>query len=145
VLQENVIIMLERGGCQGEVTVSHSTDDQFTDITTHTHPFDRIVFPGDPKQFIYVPESTEHSDLELLPAGRFSLKDLDIGISTGPVVDFRLKDHITDMPEPGTVPLLYARHFSGQKTCWPKEGIKLGNAIKRNFITERKPCWTGCC
>ena len=136
VLQENVIIMLECGMPQGPVTVSHSTDDQFTDLTTHTHPFKRIVFPDDPEQFIYVPESAAHSDLEMSPAVRFSLKDLRVGISTGPVVDFRLKDHIKDMPEPGTVPLLYAGHFSGHETHWPKRGIKRGNAIVRNFITE---------
>lgn len=137
VLQENVIILVERGGHQDDVTISHSTDDQFTDLTTHTHPFDRIVFPGDPEQFIFVPESDKHSDIELSEAVRFSLKDLDIGISTGPVVDFRLKDHITQMPEPGTVPLLYAGHFNRQGTYWPKEGIKRGNAILRNFITEK--------
>lgn len=137
VLQENVIIMLERAGRQGHVTVSHSTDDRFTDITTQTHAFDRIVFPGDPEQFIYVPESDEYSELELSAAVRFSLQDLGIGISTGPVVDFRLKDHITNTPEAGTVPLLYPGHFSGQRTYWPKEDIKRGNAIRRNFITER--------
>lgn len=137
VLQENVIIMLERGGQQGEVTVSHSTDEQFTDITTHRHPFNRIVLPGDSEQFIYVPKSDEHSHLELLPSVRFSLRDLGISISTGPVVDFRLKGYITEMPEPGTVPLLYAGHFSGRQTHWPKAGMKRGNAILRNFKTER--------
>ena len=137
VLQENVIILLERNGCQGEVTVSHSTDDQFTDLTTHTHPFDRIVFPDDSEQFIYVPESDQHSDIERSEAVRFSLEDLGVGVSTGPIVDFRLKDHITAMPESGTVPLLYAGHFNGQETHWPKEGIKLGNAILRNSVTER--------
>ncbi len=137
VLQENVIIMLERGGCQRNVTVSNSTDDQFTDLTTHTHPFERIVFPGDPEQFIYVPESDKWSAIELSTAVRFSLEDLGIDISTGPIVDFRLKDHIRQMPEHGTVPLLYAGHFSGQETYWPKEGIKRGNAIQRSVETER--------
>lgn len=32
VLQENVIIRLERDGRQGDVTVSHSTDAGFTDL-----------------------------------------------------------------------------------------------------------------
>ncbi|WP_323092367.1 Eco57I restriction-modification methylase domain-containing protein, partial [Aeromonas jandaei] len=41
VLQENIIIRLERGGQQGPVTVTTSTDDSFSDLTTHEHPFDR--------------------------------------------------------------------------------------------------------
>lgn len=55
VLQENVIIRLERGGIQGNVTVSNSTDDSFADLATHEQPFDRIVFPDDPERFIHVP------------------------------------------------------------------------------------------
>jgi len=48
VLQENVIIRLERGGRQGPVTITTSTDDSFTDLATNEHPFNRIVFPDDP-------------------------------------------------------------------------------------------------
>jgi len=47
VLQENIIIRVERGGTQGDVTVSNSTDDSFADLSTHEQPFDRIVFPDD--------------------------------------------------------------------------------------------------
>ena len=56
-LQENIIIRLERDGRQGDVTVSNSTDDSFADLSTHEHPFDRIVFPDDPEHFIHVPTS----------------------------------------------------------------------------------------
>jgi adenine-specific DNA-methyltransferase len=41
VLQENIIIRLERGGKQGLVTISTLIDDTFTDITTHEHPFEQ--------------------------------------------------------------------------------------------------------
>ncbi len=137
VLQENVIIRLERGGRQGSVSISNSTDDQFADLCTHDHPFDRIVFPDDPEQFIHVPTSLEMSVIEQSPGIRFSLNDIGIGVSTGPVVDFRLQDHIQQRPGKGTVPLLYPGHFIGYTTQWPKDGIKRGNAIKRNAETER--------
>jgi len=48
VLQETIIICLERGGQQGPVTVSTSTDDSFADFATHEHPFERIVPPQHP-------------------------------------------------------------------------------------------------
>ncbi|KPB87932.1 Site-specific DNA-methyltransferase [Pseudomonas syringae pv. maculicola] len=137
VLQENIIIRLERGGQQGPVTVSTSTDDSFSDLTTHEHPFDRIVFPDDPERFIYVPTTTEKSTIELSPAVGYSLADIGVKVSTGPVVDFRLKEHLRDMPEPGTVPLIYPGHLSMTGTVWPVPGLKKANAIMQNDETEK--------
>lgn len=137
VLQENIIIRLERGGQQGPVTVTTSTDDSFSDLTTHEHPFDRIVFPDDTERFIHVPTTTEKSAIELSPAVRYSLADIGVKVSTGPVVDFRLKAHLRDMPEPGTVPLIYPGHLSMTGTVWPVAGLKKPNAIMRNDETGK--------
>ncbi|MGA2591707.1 MAG: Eco57I restriction-modification methylase domain-containing protein, partial [Bryobacteraceae bacterium] len=113
VLQENVIIRLERAGSQGNVTISNSGDETFAYLSTHEHPFDRIVFPDDPEQFIHVPTSLGRNAIELAPEIRFSLQDIGISVSTGPVVDFRLLEHIQQKPTTGTVPLLYPGHFIG--------------------------------
>ena len=137
VLQENIIIHLERGAAQGPVTVSTSTDDTFSDIVSHEYSFDRIVFPDDPERFIHVPTSPEKNVIELSEAIRYTLTDLGIRVSTGPVVDFRLKEHLRDMPGDGTVPLLYPVHFGSTGTTWPIEGIKKPNAIERNADTEK--------
>jgi hypothetical protein len=137
VLQENVIIRLERGGQQGPVTITTSTDDSFTDLVTNEHPFERIVFPDDTERFIHVPTTTEKSTIELSPAVRYSLADLGIKVSTGPVVDFRLKEQLRDMPEEGTVPLIYPGHLSITGTVWPVQGLKKPNAILRNAETEK--------
>lgn len=137
VLQENIIVRLERGGTQTSVAVSHSTDDSFSDLVTHEHPFDRIVFPGDAESFIHVPISPEQNEIELCKNIACSLADIGIGVSTGPVVDFRLRDYIQPEPERGTVPLLYPGHFVRQVMQWPKHGIKRGNAIVQNCETEK--------
>lgn len=137
VLQENIIIRLERGGQHGRVTVSTSTDDSFSDLTTHEHPFDRIVSPDDPERIIHVPTSTEKSAIELSPAVRYALDDIGVKVSTGPVVDFRLKAHLRDMPEPGSVPLIYPGHMRMAGTIWPVEGLRKPNAIMRNEETEK--------
>ncbi|MCC6592336.1 MAG: Eco57I restriction-modification methylase domain-containing protein [Xanthomonadales bacterium] len=137
VLQENIIIRLERGGQQGPVTVSTSTDNTFVDLETHEYPFDRIVSPDDPEQFIHVPTTPEKNTIELVEALHATLTDLGINVSTGPVVDFRLKEHLRDMPGEGTVPLLYPGHLSSTGTTWPIEGRKKPNAIERNADTEK--------
>lgn len=137
VLQENIIIRLERGGLQGPVTVSTSTDDTFADLVSHEHPFERIVFPDGPDRFIHVPTSPKKNAIELSPTIRYTLADLGIKVSTGPVVDFRLKEHLRDMPGPSTVPLLYPCHFASGGTRWPIKGMKKPNAIERNTDTEK--------
>lgn len=137
VLQENIIIRLERGGQQKSVTITISTDDTFSDLTSNKHPFDRIVFPDDPERFIHVPTTTQKSALELASAVRCSLTDIGVKVSTGPVVDFRLKEHLRKMPEPGAVPLIYPGHLSMAGTTWPVLDLKKPNAIMHNDKTRK--------
>ncbi len=136
VLQENIIIRLERGGQQGLVKITTSIDDTFTDMTTHQHPFEQIVSPQDPERFIHVP-TTAPSSQEVSTTIHYSLADLGIKVSTGPVVDFRLKKYLCDMPTTGTVPLLYPVHFNSSGTIWPAIGSKKPNAIQHNVNTEK--------
>ncbi len=137
VLQENVIIHLERGAKQGEVTISTSTDERFHDCVLHAHPFGQIVFPDDPAHFIHIPTTLENNAVELPAAFRHSLAELDIQVSTGPVVDFRAREHLRQMPMKATVPLLYPCHFGSGLMEWPKPTGKKPNAILRNEETER--------
>jgi tRNA1(Val) A37 N6-methylase TrmN6 len=139
VLQENIIIRLERGGLQGPVTVSTSTDDSLSDLDSHEYPFEQIVFPDDTEGFIHVPLSPDENAIatETRSALRYSLAEIGVNVSTGPVVDFRLRDYLRDMPVPGTVPLLYPGHFGINRTEWPIAGAKKPNAIERNGDTEK--------
>lgn len=137
VLQENIVIGLERGGKQGPVAVSTSTDHHFSDLETQRYPFRRIVLPSDPARFIHIPVSTEKNAFDSCLALRHSLEDLGIKVSTGPVVDFRLKEYLRDMPEPDTVPLLYPGHFIANSVQWPRAGGKKPNAIQHNSNTEK--------
>lgn len=137
VLQENVIIQLERGGKQGAVTISTSTDDSFADLKSHNCPFRNIVLPNDPERFIHIPTSPGEPLIEQSAAIHCKLAEVGVEISTGPVVDFRLKEHLRKMPEPGTVPLLYPGHFNRNGLEWPKPGFRKPNAILRNSDTER--------
>ena len=137
VLQENIIIRLERGVRQGPIVISTSTDESFDDLTAREYPYHRIVIPDDPEQFIRVPTSSEMNVLELSPSVRYSLSDLKMNVSTGPVVDFRMQKHLRDMPESDTVPLLYPGHFSSSGIEWPKPGLKKPNAVSRNKETEK--------
>lgn len=133
VLQENVIIHLERDGTQGPVTVSVSHDPSFKDYTGQRVPFERIVKPSDPEKFIHIP-TVEVDGTENLFV--YTLRDLGLDVATGPVVDFRLRDHLSAGPTKKSAPLLYAHHFAGGVFRWPRQHRK-PNAIAVNDDTRK--------
>lgn len=137
VLQENIIILLECGAQQGKVTVSTSTDDDFADYVVCEYPFDQIVFPGDIERFIHVPLSPVQNAMAWSPLLSHSLAEIGVEVSTGPVVDFRVRAHLREMPEAGSAPLLYPVHFSDQSIEWPKPGMKKPNALMRHAETDK--------
>lgn len=139
VLQENVIVKLEVAGQQGEVRVSRSLDARFTDFASRTVPFSDIVTPGDPDLFIHVPAAGgAATNLQGQP-----LRAIGLDVCTGPVVDFRLRDHLHDQPVPGTAPLLYAAHFASGRLEWPRASRK-PNAIAVNDQTRSWLMPNGC-
>ena len=119
VLQENVIIHMQRGAPQGEVIVSTSTDDFFNDLESRAYPFSEIVFPSDPARFIHIPSGVAQPLLQS-DTFAFTLDDVGIKVSTGPVVDFRMKDELLAQAGPDAVPLLYPGHFAGENVAWPR-------------------------
>ena len=136
VLQETIIIHLERDATQGEVQVSRSTDDSFNDIEIFTLPFAEIVRPGDKERFIHVPSDGQRSALEQSLAHPSSLTELGLKVSTGPVVDFRMRKYLHASPGEGRIPLLYPTHFRETRLEWPIEGKK-PNAITLDEDTAK--------
>lgn len=137
VLQENIIIKLERGVRQQSVTVSVSTDDSFEDLCSQTIPFSQVVFPHDPERFIHVPSTFNDSPVTQAATLTATLADLGVSVSTGPIVDFRMRQHLLQMPSSNAAPLLYPGHFSGESFEWPKKDFRKPNAITMNEDTTR--------
>lgn len=142
VLQENVIARWVRGAPQGDVAVSWCEDATFAGLHHRLRPFSDIVRPGDPEQFVHIPlDGADGAELssDLVdgsPMFSTTLTELGLAVSTGPVVDFRLRDHLRRDPEPGAAALLYPQHFARGGLRWPSAGKK-PNAILVNGETER--------
>jgi len=100
-------------------------------------PFAEIVHPGDTEKFIHIPTAANQAvTAKVLRSLHTSLAALGLTVSTGPVVDFRLRDAIRSQPESGTVPLLYPCHFNGGTVHWPKANSRKPNAILDNQATR---------
>ncbi len=129
VLQENIILHLEKNGQQGDVTISRSTDERFEDIEASSYSFDKIIFEKDAEKYFHIPR-IESDNLNFYHQNfRCTLDEIGIQVSTGPVVDFRLREHLRPIRDYDCVPLLYPCHFKGAGVTWPLPGSKKPNAI----------------
>jgi adenine-specific DNA-methyltransferase len=131
VLQENIIFHAVKGRTQPVDVIISSSSGEHRDGSTETvFPFSEIVHPLDTQKFIHIPSAASHATAkEAMCNLTSSLALLGVTVSTGRVVDFRLKDALRKDSEPGTVPLLYPCHFNGGTVHWPKPEARKPNAI----------------
>lgn len=138
VLQENIIFHAVKGRSQPrEIIISSSSGEHGDVIAKTVFPFVEIVHPHDAEKFIHIPSAPSHATAKKTMDGlRSSLTSLGLTVSTGRVVDFRLKSALRKEPERGTVPLLYPCHFNGGTVHWPKLEARKSNAILDNDETH---------
>jgi adenine-specific DNA-methyltransferase len=139
VLQENIIFHATKGRKQSrDITISNSSGEHGDVIAERTVHFSEVVHKHDAEKFIHIPSASSHALAKKAMDGlHTSLAGLGLTVSTGPVVDFRLKESIRQQPENGTVPLLYPCHFNGGTVHWPKPDARKPNAILDNAETRR--------
>lgn len=138
VLQENIIFHAVKGQNQPrEMIISSSSGEHGGTIAETVFPFSEVVHPHDAEKFIHIPSAPSHAMAkEAMDGLGSSLASLGVTVSTGRVVDFRLKDALRKEPERGTVPLLYSCHFNGGTVHWPKLDARKPNAILDNDETR---------
>ena len=130
VLQENIIFHLIKGIDQGQVVISSSEQaDVYAGMTVRQADFNQIVKPDDLNMVIHVtPDEQSVSVERRIKSLPCTLRELGVEVSTGPVVDFRLKEYLRMEPEEGTLPLIYATHCENGFVHWPRQSRK-PNAI----------------
>jgi adenine-specific DNA-methyltransferase len=121
VLQENIVFSATRRHCapNDKVLLSASRGDD-EPPTWRTVPHSDVVSPDDPDRFVHI--VTDDDDAAIchtmsLLATR--LGTLGIQVSTGRVVDFRVREYLRNEATQDTVPLLYQGHLREGGICWP--------------------------
>ena len=130
VLQENIIVHAVRGVPAKNVRITASSDSTFDDLTELLVPHDRLIRPDDAERFVHIAANEiERCIADRLSAFSSTLTELGIQVSTGPVVDFRLRHYLRPHPVSGTVPVLYPTHFQSGSICWPKPSRKPNSIV----------------
>ncbi len=148
VLQENIIIYCKKEKTYSDIIITSSSEanftreqktGQFTASNWHSHivKYDDVIKSEDDQQFIRIPTAkSKESDIDKILYFPAKLDDLKIEVSTGPIVDFRIKDYLRQIYEKGsTVPLLYSCNLRGTVE-WPKN-TKKPNAIEISEASQK--------
>lgn len=146
VLQENIIIHCIKGAFQGDITITSSSDADFTfddaskkfiteNMTKRTASFDQVVNPNDAHQFIHIVTSQSDQDvISRISHFNTTLQELGIEVSTGPVVGFRLREYLKQDIGDSNAGLIYSSHLKNI-VKWPIE--KKPNAISITDKTKK--------
>ena len=135
VLQENVIVKLRKGAKQRGVKITSSLDDSFQDVHCENYDFEQLVAKNDTQSFIHIPMRHGKNRLTIYPCVRKGLNISGLSVSTGPVVEFRLKEYLCNTQQPDSVPLLYPKNLKNMGIQWPINNFKKNNYIQKTEHT----------
>jgi adenine-specific DNA-methyltransferase len=137
VLQENMILLAVKSPPTNTVRISSGDAAASGAFVERDVPFAEVVHPLDPERFIRIPTDSLDSEVtEWMHSLDQTADGLGISISTGRVVDFRVKAHLREQPAGDTVPLIYPAHFKHGQVVWPGSNGKKPNAIASNGMTQ---------
>lgn len=135
VLQENIIIMLQKNTIQQNVKITYCNDDSFIGLTESTLHFSQILHENDSEKFFHIPIKKHINSRQLgIPT---NFEGLNIQVSTGPIVDFRVKDLLLKDHGNHSIPIIYPVHLKHHRLSWPQESKK-ANAIVASETVKRQ-------
>ena len=141
VLQENVVICAKKNGQNKEILVS-SSGGPADDIVQRRVKKSEVILDYDPQMFIHiVPDEIGAEISERMRSLPCTLEDIGVRVSTGKVVDFRIKDELRFVNEIGAVPLVRPFHISDGITRFPGHSKKhhifiMTNKRSRKLLLE---------
>jgi adenine-specific DNA-methyltransferase len=136
VLQENVIFVFRNSKKIRNTKISWSSNSIMSDYNEISQPKDSIVKKEDKQLFFNIPIDGNCKDRNICPNFFSTINDLGLSVSTGPIVDFRLKDELLDCISDNSVPLFYPIHFKDYRLLWPQIS-KRANAINKSEYLDK--------
>ncbi|AFZ56301.1 Eco57I restriction-modification methylase domain-containing protein [Anabaena cylindrica FACHB-243] len=126
ILQETVIVHAYKQSKKPDtILISSSINAEDDLILSHHLCYSDVIDPQDQDKFIHIiPDTLNQQIVEQMKQFFCTLQDLGLNVSTGKVVDFRIKPYLRLNPEKGTVPLIYPTHFDHSYISYPKKTKK---------------------
>ena len=140
VLQENIIFHALKSKHQPTTVKITSNSgislDEVSDLRYVT--YNQVIEPNDSEQFIHIATNSLADSLRVemnkMPC---TLNQIGLEVSTGPIVDFRLKSDLRSCLNDKTIPLLYPESIKAKKLVFPPDHPRKPIAIEENQNTEK--------
>ena len=145
VLQENIICSFIKEAQSKYISISSSeSSNDLENRKTSKYRASLIIDRSNHHNIIRIPETEEEFEImkiaELLPS---NFADAGYFISTGPVVEHRTHQYLSDKPSKGkTVPLIRAHNFNGMSVHWTGENQKdlsfnLNQGFEKHLLSNK--------
>lgn len=140
VLQENIIFHALKSEVKPNyIKITSNSDGMLGEISELRDVcYDEVIEPTDREQFIHIVTNPLNNYLRVqmnkMPC---TLKEIGLEVSTGPVVDFRLKSALINCLSDRTFPLLYPESIKAGKVVFPPDRPRKPIAIEQNQETEK--------
>lgn len=144
VLQENVILLAEKGGTPRDVVLTSSAGRNFQRVHRHVLPYTKVVEDSTGDNLIRVATSgLEQQIIEVVDSLPHRFRELPFKISTGPVVTFRSRHLMRRDRSDHTAPLLWMHNVRPFLTQFPpKNGkpthIVVSDASKKLLLPAKR-------
>lgn len=144
VIQENVILSIVKSlpFSTNKIKISYSFNDDFDELKYNTKLLDEVVDKVN-GGIIRLSNNEDSLITNIIEANGKKLSELNLEVSTGPIVDFRdAKNliHYEDGPE--RVPFIFSEHVTenSELIFWPRDVYKKGNFIelKKSLISKMR-------
>ena len=127
ILQENIIVHSIKSDLIPEyirVSSNESPDNDY--IFLKKVEYEQIVRPNDPEKFIYIiSDGIGEKIFDRILSLKNNLRDLELSVSTGKVVDFRTVEFLSKKPLENTVPFIHLANINSNGFVnWPIENHK---------------------
>ncbi|MBE9237021.1 Eco57I restriction-modification methylase domain-containing protein [Anabaena aphanizomenioides LEGE 00250] len=147
IIQENIIFHAIKTEYQDnyiQISINSEIElDQVSEI--RLVPYHQIIEKDNPENFIHIItnylEDTLKVQMDKFPS---TLEELGLEISTGSVVDFRLKSALRNFLNDQTVPLIYPESIKPGKVLFPPQNPKKSIAIVHTQETQKWLIPQGC-
>lgn len=112
VLQENVILLTEKGGKSSDIVLTCSSGRDFQQAQRHILPYNRVIEDSSGDHLVRVATSRfEQQIVEAVDSLPRRFQELPFKISTGPVVTFRSRAYLRRERSDETAPLLWMHNI----------------------------------
>lgn len=144
VLQENVIFSAVKGAAPRTVVITTSDGVEDEMHIARECDYSEVVKPGDSNYFIHVTKDNGQAEIARrmgeLPC---TLADLGVTVSTGRVVDFRVREWLRSEGDRETVPLIYQAHVRNGGVEWPMAAFRKPQHLMRAAEPQSQFMLTG--